>query len=138
MSCELTESFPWLASPYIKTLLEKYEGHDNLELIDFNVSSGSAQGDNFAGVILRVTVNYFISESKKKVNFILKASPVAGAVAELLDNLGVYEGETFIYHKVQNECKALLPGFRMAPRYFSHFYQSTTIKQIDNLSLECI
>ncbi|KAG5685050.1 hypothetical protein PVAND_014252 [Polypedilum vanderplanki] len=108
-------AFPWLNSDYIKTILAKYEGHENFEVNDFSIGSGSAMGENFAGVIHRVKINYTMSGIKKEASFILKTSPQAGAVAELLENLNVYEGEVYMYHKIHNECESLLSGFKMAP-----------------------
>jgi hypothetical protein len=117
MSSEVP-TFPWLNSEYIKTILTKIEGHENLEVNEFSVGSGSAQGENFAGVIQRIKVNYTIGGSKKIISLILKTSPKAGAVAELLENLNVYEGEVYMYHKILAESESLLPGFKVAPRYY--------------------
>lgn len=110
-------SFPWLNSEYIKTILIKLEGHEKLKLLDFNVGSGAEQGENFAGVINRVTVNYTSKGIEKTTKFILKSSPSSGAVSELLEDLGVYDREVFTYEKIHRDCEALLPNFKIAPRY---------------------
>lgn len=125
MSTSQDESFSWLNSEYIKNILIKFEGHEELELIDFQVGSGSKQGENFAAVINRVAITYTSKGVKKVTSFILKSSPMAGAVSELLEGLGVYEREVFTYEKIHRDCEALLPNFKMAPRYYKslHYYR---------------
>lgn len=112
------ESFSWIDEEYVKTIITKFEGHDKIELSDFKVGSGAAQGENMAGVIKRVRANYLCDGSKKSTSFILKASPSAGAIADLLEDLGIFEREVFTYEKLHQEFEALLPGFKLAPRYY--------------------
>lgn len=71
-----------------------------------------------AGVIKRVTANYLCGGIEKSTNFILKASPSAGVLADLLEDLGIFEREVFTYEKLHQEFEALLPGFNLAPRYY--------------------
>lgn len=111
-----TESFEWLNADYIKSFLSKITNESDLKVINFKISSGSAQGENFAGVIFRVNVNYAINGNEKSASYILKASPVAGAVAELLESFNVFDGELYLYQKILEASGTLLPGFKMAPR----------------------
>lgn len=113
MSSE-TPTFSWLNSEYIKAVLTKFQGRD-VEVNNFNVGSGAAAGENFAGVILRVKVNYTVDNERKKASFILKVSPKAGAVGELLESLNVFDGEVYMYDGIHPECESLLTGFKIAP-----------------------
>lgn len=121
MSTPQDDSFPWLNSEYIRTILIKYEGHEKIELGSWNVGSGSQQGENFAAVINRITVNYTSKGIQKTTKFILKSSSASGAVSELLEDLGVFEREVFTYEKIHRDIEALLPTFKMAPRYYKSF-----------------
>lgn len=106
----------WLNSEYIQAFLKASQGQ-NVELIDFNVNTGAEKGENFAGVIKRVTVNFLCNGNKKSINYILKSSPTSGAISEMLDDLGTFDREVFTYHKILKDCEDLLYGFKMAPRY---------------------
>lgn len=116
MSSSQDESFSWINSEYVKSIILKFEGHENIELNDFDVSSGAAKGENMAGVIKRVKTSYLCDGIKKSTNFILKASPSAGVLADMLEDLGIFEREAFTYQKLHPEFENLLPGFKIAPR----------------------
>lgn len=116
MSSSQDDSFSWIDSKYVKTIVTKFEGHDKIELSDFKVGYGAAAGENMAGVIKRVTANYSNDGIRKSTNFILKASPAAGVLADMLEDLGVFEREVYTYEKLHQEFEALLPGFKFAPK----------------------
>lgn len=117
MSTGQEESIEWLNADLIKNVLTKFEGHDQFVLNDFLVKAGSSQGENFAGVIKRVEVNYETKNVKKSVNFIIKSSPTAGAVSDLLEDLGVFDREVYTYEQILRDFEDLLPSFKIAPRY---------------------
>lgn len=52
MSSEQVAAFPWMNNDYFKSILIKYEGHDNLQFSDFNISTGANKGENFARFVL--------------------------------------------------------------------------------------
>lgn len=52
MSSEQAATFPWMNNDYFKSILSKYEGHDNLQLSDFNINTGANKGENFARFVL--------------------------------------------------------------------------------------
>ncbi|KAL7032152.1 hypothetical protein ACKWTF_007237 [Chironomus riparius] len=108
----------WLNKDYVKLILSKIEVQGNPELNDFTISAGSAQGQNFAGVIIRVSIKYTLDGSNKHVTVIIKASPTAGAVSELLEDLDVFGGELFVYKNILSGFNELLPSFKIAPRYY--------------------
>jgi hypothetical protein len=113
----MTEQPTWMNKEYFQSILTHHEGHDDLVVREFNVSSGSNKGENFAAAIYRVTLNYLLNDQEsKKVSFILKTNPLSGAIAEMLSDMGTFEGETHIYAKVLSECEKLLPGLKIAPR----------------------
>lgn len=109
-------SIPWINSEYVKALIIKSEGHDKIELTNFECSSGAAAGENMAGVINRLKVNYLCDGNKKSASFILKSSPAAGALADLLEDLGIFEREVYTYETLLKELEALLPDLKLAPR----------------------
>lgn len=118
MSSSQDESFSWINSEYVTNIIKKFEGHEKIELNDFKVNCGALQGENMAGVIKRVSTNYLCDGTKKNTSFILKASPSAGVLADLLEDLGIFEREVYTYEKLHQEFEALLPGFKLAPRYY--------------------
>lgn len=117
MTSQQDDSFSWIDSEYVKNVVKKFEGHERIELSDFKVGSGAAQGENMAGVIKRLKTNYLCDGTNKSTNFILKASPQAGAIADLLEDLGIFEREVFTYEKLHTQFEALCPGLNIAPRY---------------------
>lgn len=118
---EQTETFPWLTSEYIKTILMKTQGHEKLELIDYKIAAGSAIGENYAGVILRARINFSINGIEKSTRFILKAAPADGILSEMFESFDVFEGEKFVYEKIHKYGEDLLPDFKIAPRYNASF-----------------
>jgi hypothetical protein len=117
MSTTQLESSPeWLNKEYIELILSKIECQGNPELDEFKISAGSAQGQNFAGVIIRVHIKYTLDGNNKHVTVIVKASPTAGTVGELLEDLDVFGGELCVYKNILSGFDELLPGFKMAPR----------------------
>lgn len=125
----------WLNKDYIKLILSKIESQGNPELDDFKISAGSAQGQNFAGVIIRVYIKYTLNGKNKHVTVILKASPTAGAVSELLEDLDVFGGELCVYKNVLSGFDELLPGFKIAPRYIL-IYLNSFLLILDNISVQ--
>jgi hypothetical protein len=117
MSSEQSNSALWLNSDYVKAILKSFEGHEEFKLNDFNVGTGSNAGENFAGVISRIEINYTLDGAEKNIKFIVKESPSAGAIAELLENMNTFEGESIVYGHILKGCESLLGGFKMAPRY---------------------
>lgn len=112
------ESNSWLNIDLIKNILANFEGHNQFEVHDFNVNFGASEGENFAGVIKRISVNYTSNDIKKSKKFILKSSPSAGAISELLEDLGVFEREVYTYETIHRSFEDLLPGFKTAPKYY--------------------
>lgn len=118
MSESQHESCSWINRDYLELILSKLAPNGRAELSDYKISAGSVQGENFAGIIYRVTVDYTSDDScVKSASLIIKSSPVAGAMAELLETLNVFKGESYIYQKVLSHGTDLLPDFKIAPRY---------------------
>lgn len=116
MSSEQVETFPWMSSDYFTSILTKYEGHDDLQLREFNVSSGTNKGENFASAIFRVKLNYLLHGEAKEITVIIKTSSATSAISEMLEDLGTFEGEAHVYSNILDECKKLFPNFKLAPR----------------------
>lgn len=115
MSLEQVENFTWMNKDYFKSILSKYEGHDNVELVDFNVSAGAKKGENFASAVYRVTLKYLINNETKEASFILKTNSSSSAIAEMLEEMGTFKAETNIYANILPQCEKLL-NFKLAPR----------------------
>lgn len=115
MSSEQVETFPWMDNDYFKSILTKYEGHDNFQLRKFSVNSGTNKGENFASAIFRVTISYLLHDKEKETTFIVKARSETGAISEMLDDVGTFEGESHVY-SILGECQKLLPELKIAPR----------------------
>jgi hypothetical protein len=115
MSSSVEDQIEWINAELVKTILSKYEGHEKSEISDFKVG-GIEQGVNFAGVIKRIKIDYVSNGNESSANFIIKSSPSAGAVAGMLEDLGIFEREVFTYEKIHKDCEALLPGFKIAPK----------------------
>lgn len=124
MPSEQAETAPWMNNDYFKAILSKYEGHDNFQLREFIVSSGTNKGENFAGSIFRVKLNYLLKGEPTETTFILKARSASSAVSEMLDEMGTFEGETHLYANVLPECESLLPNFKLAPRYGPQIFRN--------------
>lgn len=116
MTSEPVESFPWMNSEYFKSILTKYEGHDNLQLIEFSVNSGSLKGENFASAIYRAKLSYLLNQQPKEMTFIIKTTSTTSAISEMLENMGTFDSETIVYEKILTECEKLFPDIKFAPR----------------------
>lgn len=122
MSSESAEIFTWMNGDYFKSILAKYEGHDNdVELIEFSVKSGSVKGENFASAIYRAKLSYLLNQQPKEASFIIKTTSASSAISELLENMGTFDHETHIYQKVLTECEKLFPDTKLSPRYAMNF-----------------
>lgn len=121
MSSEQAETCSWMNDDYFKSVLTQYEGHDNLQLLDYS-SSVPAKGENFASAIYRVSLNYLLNDNKKQTTLIFKTKPETSAVSEMLENMGTFEGESHVYTNILTECEKLSPDFKIAPRLFLVFY----------------
>jgi Ecdysteroid kinase-like family len=115
MSCEQPETCSWMNSDYFESILTKYEGHGNLQLLDYSASV-PAKGENFASAIYRVKLNYLLNEVPKETTLIFKRKTESSALSEMLDSMGTFEGETHVYMKILTECEKLAPSFKIAPR----------------------
>lgn len=117
MSAAQMESFSWMNNDYFKSILTKFEGHDNLQIKEFNVSLGTNKGENFASAIYRVTLKYSLSnDDLKEKSFVLKTNPELSALSELLDEMGTFKNETHVYEKIITECEKSFSNFKIAPR----------------------
>lgn len=116
MSSDTLEVCSWMDSGYLQSVLTKYEGHDDLQLLDYSASS-PAKGENFASSIYRIKLNYLLNGVEKCTTLIFKAKPEGGAISEMLDNMDTFAGEAHIYTNVLSECEKLT-GLKIAPRYY--------------------
>ena len=117
MTSEPAELCSWMNDGYFKLILTKFEGHDNFQINEFIVSSGTNKGENFASAIYRVNLNYSLNGESKKASFILKTNPESSALCEMLEEIGTFEGETNVYKNIIPECERTIPNFKIAPRY---------------------
>lgn len=108
-----------MSNEYFKSVLTAYEGHDDLVVKEFSVSSGTNKGENFASAIFRVTIKYLLRGEAKETQLIVKAQPENGAISEMLSEQGVFEAETHVYRAILGEFEKLIPNFKVAPRYLS-------------------
>lgn len=108
-----------MSKEYFKSVLTAYEGHDDLEVSEFSVSSGTNKGENFASAIFRVTIKYLLHGETKETQLIVKTQPENGAISEMLSEMGVFEAESHIYRSILGECGSLIAGFKVAPRCVS-------------------
>lgn len=116
MSLEQAEILPWMDSDYFKSILIKYEGRDDLQLKEFNVSAGTKKGENFASAIYRVTLNYLL-QSPKEMTFIIKTRPDSLVLSAMLDEMGTFALEANFYENVLADCEKLIGNFKIAPRW---------------------
>lgn len=116
MSSESAETFSWMNNDYFKSILIKFEGHDNLQLSEFNVSSGTNKGENYASAIFRVNLNYLLNGVSKEITVIVKTNPESSALSEMLEEMETFKGETDVYENIIVECERLIPNFKIAPR----------------------
>lgn len=117
MSSEQVEMFFWMNNDYFKSILIKFEGHDNLQLSEFNVSSGTNKGENYASAIYRVNLKYFSNGETNETAFIVKTNPESTAMSELLEEMGTFKLETHVYESIITECERSFSNFKIAPRY---------------------
>lgn len=115
MSSEITELCSWMTNDYLKSILSKYEGHDNLQLVDYSASA-PPKGENFASSIYRIKLNYLLNDEQKQVTLIFKTKPDGGALSEMLENMDTFASETHIYNNVLAECEKTA-DFKVAPKY---------------------
>lgn len=116
MTSEQVETFPWMNEDYFKSILTKYEGHDDIKLRNLNLTAGTNKGENFASAIYRVSLSYLLIDEEKEVTFILKTSSSSGAISEMLEEMGTFPAETHIYTSILPEMAKLIPDFKIAPR----------------------
>lgn len=116
MASEQSE-LPWMSKEYLQTVLTAYEGHDDLVVKEFSVSSGTNKGENFASAIFRVGIKYLLHGETKETKLIVKTQPENAAISEMLSETGVFEAERHIYQSILGECGKLIADFKVAPRY---------------------
>lgn len=116
MTSEQVETFNWMNKDYFQSILTNYEGHDNVQLREFNVSSGTNKGENFASAIYRVSMSYLLNDEPKEATFIVKTSPASSALSEMLEEMGTFEAETNVYANILPECEKLQPDIKFAPK----------------------
>jgi Ecdysteroid kinase-like family len=117
MSLENNQAPTWLNSEFVKNVLQAFEGHDRFNLKNFSIGSGTEAGQNFAGVIIRLNAVYSVDDNNndKSVSFILKSSPSASVIAEILEELNTFEAEKQMY-AIHRKVENVLIGFKIAPK----------------------
>lgn len=105
-----------MTADYLKSILTAYEGHDNLQLVDFSANA-PAKGENFASSIYRIKLNYLLNDEHKCTTLIFKAKPDGGELAEFLENMDTFGSEANVYTKILSECEKMI-DLDVAPRYF--------------------
>ncbi|KAH8414019.1 hypothetical protein KR222_001935, partial [Zaprionus bogoriensis] len=103
------EALEWLNSEFFSEVLRQHEKAPELILKDLKLSPASAQGDHYASVMFRASVEYATSKGTYKMSLILKTMPEKGGrKKQMIDNSHVFRTEIEMYTKVLPKFEAVL------------------------------
>ncbi|XP_055382980.1 uncharacterized protein LOC129613087 [Condylostylus longicornis] len=117
-----TEVLPWLGKTYLEKILSAHENQP-ASVISFSKKIGTDKCENFASVINLINAEYTTENSKeiKKISLITKTKTSDELVAEIVENLNVFERETHVYVVLLKEFEEMLNSVGIsttfAPRY---------------------
>lgn len=93
----------WLTEEYVEKKLRVYFKNDTLNLKKLTIKPATANGENYASVMTRISVEYITKDSKdnQSATFLLKTTFAdKDPAAHLLINYGIYTREIDMYEKI--------------------------------------
>ncbi|EDW67154.1 uncharacterized protein [Drosophila virilis] len=103
------EALEWLNTPFFTEVLIQYENAPDLKLNDLKLSPASAQGDHYASVMFRATVEYSTVEGNIFKSLIVKTMPEQGGLKKrLVDDSHMFQTEIAMYTEVLPKFEAIL------------------------------
>ncbi|SPP84320.1 uncharacterized protein LOC117585912 isoform X1 [Drosophila guanche] len=99
----------WLNATYLETILITYESAPELKVTDLKISPASAQGDHYASVMFRTTVEYTTGKGTFNKPLIVKTMPEQdGHKKDMLSDSHLFDTEIGMYSKVLPEFERIL------------------------------
>ncbi|CAG0895737.1 unnamed protein product [Darwinula stevensoni] len=87
---------------FLKTLIEKDTGEEEIEMKDFHVERATEAGDNFATIVYRIKASYISgchgSRKNRGAVFIGKFLPVQPKRRESIEQIGFFKREVLVYN----------------------------------------
>ncbi|CAG0895145.1 unnamed protein product [Darwinula stevensoni] len=86
---------------FVKTLIEKDTGEDEIEVKDFRSERATEAGDNFATIVYRITANYSKGCEEKKsceAVYVGKFLPVQPKHREFVQQFRIFDREVAVYN----------------------------------------
>ncbi|XP_017123793.1 uncharacterized protein LOC108143777 [Drosophila elegans] len=103
------EAPTWLNPQFIGEILSTYEKAPELKVIDLKITPATAQGDHYASVMFRTTVEYVTSKGKFSKPLIIKTMPEQeGHKKDMLSESHLFETEIGMYCQVLPEFERIL------------------------------
>lgn len=103
------EALEWLNTPFFTEVLIQYENAPDLKLNDLKLSPASAQGDHYASVMFRATVEYSTVKGNIFKSLIVKTmSEQGGLKKRLVDDSHIFQTEIAMYTEVLPKFEAIL------------------------------
>nr|NP_001287526.1 uncharacterized protein Dmel_CG11889, isoform B [Drosophila melanogaster]NP_651367.1 uncharacterized protein Dmel_CG11889, isoform A [Drosophila melanogaster]AAF56437.2 uncharacterized protein Dmel_CG11889, isoform A [Drosophila melanogaster]AHN57525.1 uncharacterized protein Dmel_CG11889, isoform B [Drosophila melanogaster] len=93
----------WLTEEYVEKKLRVYFKNDTLNLKKLTIKPATANGENYASVMTRISVEYITKDSKdnQSATFLLKTTFAdKDPAAHLLINYGIYTREIDMYEQI--------------------------------------
>uniref|UniRef100_A0A336MCN0 CSON013154 protein n=1 Tax=Culicoides sonorensis TaxID=179676 RepID=A0A336MCN0_CULSO len=98
----------WFTNVYIEEILQDYLKGDSIKVICFNVAPATAKGNQYASVILRVTIEYEQNGKNYFKPIILKIRHQDETTAQLLEEYDMHLKEMSFYKRIIPEFHLLL------------------------------
>lgn len=101
----------WLTAEYLKSILQKYKKDEGLIITKLDIKPATKKGDNYASVMLRISVDFTLSTVKKTEHgsYILKTSHESDPfTADIMSQYDIYNTEMLMYEKVLPKLTELL------------------------------
>ncbi|XP_020811330.1 uncharacterized protein LOC110186484 [Drosophila serrata] len=103
------EAPSWLNSQFIQKVLSDFEESPELMVTDLKITPASAQGDHYASVMFRTTVDYSTSKGRFSKPLIIKTMPEQeGHKKDMLSESHLFSTEIGMYTKVLPEFERIL------------------------------
>jgi 2',3'-cyclic-nucleotide 2'-phosphodiesterase (5'-nucleotidase family) len=104
-----------ITKDYLIKILEHHHHNNKVDLIGYQVGSAAAKGENYASVILRVSLEYKIRDGidddvdeVHRLSLIVKTKSDNAEVDDLLTELSVFKKEAVTYSIILSEVAKLL------------------------------
>ncbi|XP_034664622.1 uncharacterized protein LOC117898990 [Drosophila subobscura] len=103
------EAPAWLNASYLETILITYENAPELKVTDLKISPASAQGDHYASVMFRTTVEYTTRNGASTKSLIVKTMPEQeGHKKDMMSESYFFKTEIGMYCKALPEFERIL------------------------------